>query len=234
MAARRSLGLADDLDAFGLQVVVPLLQVPHVERDVRQADAVPGHGPGRLLRLELEDLEDAAAGHANPADLARRRVVRRRRRTSARDRAACRRRRRAGSRTPPSRTARPVEVGHGDADMAERSSSHSRSPSDQVVPSNVIGDAQRLRRNRQRRIDGGRRGEERGVDDEQVLDVVRAAVRCRAPTRADRCRTRACRTGASCSCAPCECVTTTQNPSWCRMRLVSFTSIRCACRLFGR
>src|SRR5688572_32120066 len=52
MSTRRSLGLADDLNPLGLKVVVPFLQIFHVERNMRQPDAVPGHGPGRLLRLD--------------------------------------------------------------------------------------------------------------------------------------------------------------------------------------
>ena len=43
--------------------------------------------------------------------------------------------------------------------------------------SNVIRDAQRLRRDRQPRVDRRGRREERRIDDEQVVDVVRAAER---------------------------------------------------------
>src|ERR1051325_1662401 len=68
MAAGRALGAADDLDAFADEEIVPALQVADVEREVRQADAVPRNRHGRLLRLELEDLEHAAAGHADPAN----------------------------------------------------------------------------------------------------------------------------------------------------------------------
>src|SRR5690606_27285943 len=45
-------------------------QVAHVERDVRETDAVPGNRDRGFLRLEMKDFEDRAAGHADPADLA--------------------------------------------------------------------------------------------------------------------------------------------------------------------
>src|SRR5688500_20218194 len=41
----------------------------------------------------------------------------------------------------------------------------------------MVGDSQRLRGDRQTGVDRCRRREERGVDDEEILDVMRAAVR---------------------------------------------------------
>src|SRR3982751_5160860 len=49
VAAGRALGAADDLHAFAGEIVVPALQVADVEREVRQADAVPRNRHGRLL-----------------------------------------------------------------------------------------------------------------------------------------------------------------------------------------
>jgi hypothetical protein len=44
VAARRLLGRADDLDAPAHEVVVPPVDVRHVQADVREAEAVPLHG----------------------------------------------------------------------------------------------------------------------------------------------------------------------------------------------
>jgi hypothetical protein len=91
---------------------------------VRQADAVPGHGAGRLLRLKLEDFEDTAARHANPPDLARRRVVGD---SEKSPHAIGRRIGDANERTAEHLPVEPhglVEVRHRYAGMAERSSFH--------------------------------------------------------------------------------------------------------------
>src|SRR5216117_153715 len=66
MAAWRALRPADTFDTLADQVVVPPLQVADVKGDVCEADAGPRNGDGRLLRLELEDLEDAPARNTNP------------------------------------------------------------------------------------------------------------------------------------------------------------------------
>src|SRR6476619_2167706 len=63
VAARRALGLADAFDPFRLKVVVPPLKILDVERNVRQADAIPGHQRRRDLRLERKDLEHRSAWH---------------------------------------------------------------------------------------------------------------------------------------------------------------------------
>src|SRR5688572_554052 len=47
----------------------------------------------------------------------------------------------------------------------------------EIGADDVVGHAQRLRGNRQRGVDRGRRRKERGVDDEEILDVVGAAKR---------------------------------------------------------
>ena len=56
-----ALGAADDFDTLAHKIVVPLLGVAHVQREVRLADAAPGHLHRGLLRLEVEDLENGAA-----------------------------------------------------------------------------------------------------------------------------------------------------------------------------
>src|SRR5581483_4851693 len=70
VAARRALRRTEALHAFADEVVVPLRGVAYIEADVRQPDAIPFHRLRRTLRRELEDLEHAAARHANPSDLA--------------------------------------------------------------------------------------------------------------------------------------------------------------------
>ena len=91
----------------------------------------------------------------------------------------------------------------------------------QVGVDDVVGDAQRLRDDRQAGVDGRRRREERGVDDEQVLDVVRAAERVEHRRARIGAEARACRTGAWCSRSGASASSTIQNPSRRRMRLVS-------------
>src|SRR5689334_3686315 len=120
MAAWRALRLADTLNALRLKELVPLLEIAHVERDVREPDAVPGDGARRDLRLERKDFEHGASRHADPADLATAAIgvdpkegphpVRRRIRDT-------------NQRTPedlPVELHRAVEVGNGDAAVAER------------------------------------------------------------------------------------------------------------------
>src|SRR6185437_2417365 len=96
--------------------------------EMRQADAVPGTGRRRRLRLELEDLERRAARHANPSDLARgRRTIDleegpdpfRRRIGHADERAA--------EDVPVEPDGR-VEVRDGEADVTERARLHWRLP----------------------------------------------------------------------------------------------------------
>src|SRR5258705_2736949 len=128
---RRALRPADAFHPFAHQVVVPPLQVADVEGDVRQSDLVPWHGRRRQLRTELEDFEHAAAGNANPADLARRidAADQRRHRPHAEERAHALGR---GIGDADERTAehlpvelhRTVEVRDRDADVAERPRSH--------------------------------------------------------------------------------------------------------------
>ena len=60
----------------------------------------------------------------------------------------------------------------------------------------MVADAQRVRHRRQRRVHRARRREEARVDDVEVVEVVGLAVRRRAPTSRDRCRSGPCRTGA--------------------------------------
>src|SRR6185503_18810231 len=70
MATGRAFRLADAFHPARLKKVVPLLEILHVERDVRQAHAIPGNRARRYLRFESEDLEYRAAGDTDPADLA--------------------------------------------------------------------------------------------------------------------------------------------------------------------
>ena len=49
---------------------MPAVDPADVERDMRDADPVPGNLDRRLLRLKLEDLDNAAARNADPAHLA--------------------------------------------------------------------------------------------------------------------------------------------------------------------
>src|SRR6266550_1916267 len=119
MAAGRALGAADDLDAFADEIIVPALQVADVEREMRQADAVPRNRHGRLLRLELEDLEHAAAGDTDPANPAGRHISGNMKEGSD---ALARRVRDADQRTAehlPVEPHRAIEVGHRNADVAE-------------------------------------------------------------------------------------------------------------------
>jgi hypothetical protein len=105
---------------------VPPVEATDVERNVRQADLVPWNGNRRPLRTELEDLEDSATGNPYPANLAAR--------SGAIDAKECphtlgRGVRDAHERTTEDVPVKPdglVEVGHGDADVAEGSDSHSR------------------------------------------------------------------------------------------------------------
>jgi hypothetical protein len=91
---------------------------------VREADAVPDDGRRRQLRLELEDLEDRAAGDPDPADLAAGLV------SLYPEEAPDPIGRRVGhahqgtAEDLPVELHRLVEVRHGDAGMTERSSSH--------------------------------------------------------------------------------------------------------------
>jgi hypothetical protein len=66
-------GVADDLDPLADQVIVPLLRVADVQREVGLPHPVPGNLDRRLLRFEVEDLEDRPARHPDPADFAPRR-----------------------------------------------------------------------------------------------------------------------------------------------------------------
>src|SRR6185503_6790021 len=131
VAARRALRLADALDPLADEEVVPSLQVADVERDVRQPDLVPADRFRRQLGTELEDLEHAAARHADPADLARRIDAgdERRHRPHAEERAHAIGRRigDADERTAehlPVELHRAVEVRDRDADVAEGSRVH--------------------------------------------------------------------------------------------------------------
>src|SRR6266576_5870271 len=72
MAARRSFGLRQTLDALAFQVLIPAVGIPYVETEMSQADLIPWTWRHRHLRLEFEDLEYRAAWRADPADLAAR------------------------------------------------------------------------------------------------------------------------------------------------------------------
>src|SRR5687768_6827222 len=106
---------------------MPFPGVAHVEREMREPDAVPRALHQRLLRLKLEDLEHRAAGHADPTNLAagcwcidaeegadplRRRIG------DADQRAA---------EYVPVKADERVEVADGDADVGERSRLHNSS-----------------------------------------------------------------------------------------------------------
>src|ERR1700730_640032 len=60
--------------------------------------------------------------------------------------------------------------------LSDRAFTHV-SPSIQFDLFNMVGDPERLRGNRQCRVHCGRRRKKRRIDDEEILDVVRAAVR---------------------------------------------------------
>src|SRR5262245_53824373 len=89
---------------------------------MRQADAIPGDGGRRELRLELEDLQDRPARYPHPADLAARLLT-----ADAEERADPFRRCVGYANETATKHVRvelhePVEAGHGDADVAERTS----------------------------------------------------------------------------------------------------------------
>src|SRR4051812_31762752 len=94
---------------------------------MRQADAVPEHGIGGELRLELEDLEHRAARHANPPDPAAPLLA-----LDAEERADAVRIRlgdadQRAAEDVPVEAHGGVEIRHRDAAVAERSCSHRNS-----------------------------------------------------------------------------------------------------------
>src|SRR5688572_28236657 len=160
---------------------MPAMCVPDVERNVCEPDAVPGYRARWQLRVKLEDLEDGAARHADPADLAPRflgRLARRQRnrRRDAEERTDAVRRRisDADQRTAehvPVELHGAIEAGDGDAAVAEGSRSHMSLRSVEVRLADMVRHAQRLCGDRQAWVDGCGRGEERRVDHEQVVDI---------------------------------------------------------------
>src|SRR4029453_16847007 len=70
MTAWRALRLADAFNPLCLKELVPFLKIPHVERNVREPDTVPGYRARRDLRLQGKNLEPGAPRHADPSNLA--------------------------------------------------------------------------------------------------------------------------------------------------------------------
>jgi hypothetical protein len=119
VTARRPLRLADDLDAFAFEEVVPPLKIADVEREVRLSDAIPRNVDGGLLWLEVKDLEHGTARYSNPSNLAlRQSAVHLEECPHTIGRGVCDANQRA-AKDLPVELHEPVEIGNGDADVTE-------------------------------------------------------------------------------------------------------------------
>ena len=106
VAARRSLGLADDLDSFRRRWSCHFCRFFTLNEMCVSPTPFQGTGPGGRCGWNSKISSTPPPGRESIRSCTSARRVRRRR-TSGRDREACRRRRPADSRRPPSRTSRP-------------------------------------------------------------------------------------------------------------------------------
>jgi hypothetical protein len=105
--ARRALGLADALDAFGAQVLVPPMGISDVERYMREPDAIPWRPAAAAAETRRSRAPRRRGSGSSRSCSAAPTPPRPPRRRCARGLAACPRRQPVGSQRPPSRTVRP-------------------------------------------------------------------------------------------------------------------------------